>query len=107
MNEVLFEVLKAVVILFVILVARYGIPFLKEKLEDTKYSWVVKWVGIAVRSAEQTILGNKTGAEKKAIVVDFIRTLLIKKNIAISEEQLNTLIESAVFELNKEKTEWR
>lgn len=100
MNDVLFEVLKAVVVLVVILVARYGIPYLKTLAENTKYTWIVKWVELSVKSAEQTIFGDKTGPEKKAIVTEFIKGMLLKKNISISDEQLSTLIEAAVFEMN-------
>ena len=100
MNDVLFEILKAVVVLVVVLLARYAVPYIKQLLENTKYEWIVKWVELSVKSAEQTILGGKTGPEKKAIVTEFIKGLLIKKNISISDDQLNTLIEAAVFEMN-------
>ncbi len=100
MNNVLFEILKASVVLAVILLTRYAVPYLKALAENTKYAWVVKWVDLAVKSAEQTVFGNKTGPEKKAIVTQFIKEQLIKKNITLSDSQLNTLIESAVYELN-------
>lgn len=102
MNEVLFEILKAAVMLVIVLLVRYAIPYVKLKVEDTKYAWLVKWVELSVKSAEQTIVGNKTGAEKKAIVTEFIKNLLMQKNISISDDQLNTLIESAVYIMNKE-----
>lgn len=104
MNEVLFEVLKAVVVLVIILVSRYGIPLIKLKLEDTKYKWVVDTAKMAVKAAEQTILGDKTGPEKKAIVTGFIKEQLIKKNITMSDKQLDMLIEAAVYTMNKEKS---
>ena len=52
MNDILFEALKAVLILAVILFTRYAVPWMKQAVENTKYNWIVKWVGIAVRSAE-------------------------------------------------------
>ena len=100
MNDILFEVLKAVLILAVILFTRYAVPWMKQTVEDTKYAWAVKWVGIAVRSAEQTIFGDKRGEEKKAVVTQFIREQLIKKNITLSDAQLDNLIEAAVYALN-------
>lgn len=103
MNEVLFEILKAVLVLAVILLVRYAVPWLKQMAENTKYEWIVKWVGVAVHSAEQTVFGDKQGAEKKAIVTKFIKEQLIKKNINISDEQLNNLIEAAVFAMNGAK----
>lgn len=94
MNDVLFEVLKAVIIISIMVVLRYGIPYLKQLVDNTKYSQLDDWVGKAVLMAQQTIIGNET---KKEIVTNFIKKLLIQKNISISEEQLNTLIESAVY----------
>ena len=100
MNDILFEILKAILILAVILLMRYAVPWMKQVLEDTKYSWVVKWVVVAVRSAEQTVFGDKRGEEKKAIVTQFIKEQLIKKNITMSDKQLENLIEAAVFTMN-------
>ena len=101
MNEILFEVLNAMVMLLTVLFVRYAIPYVKLKVEDTKYAWLVKWVELSVKSAEQTIVGNNTGAQKKAAVTEFIRNLLVKKHISISDEQLDTLIESAVYVMNR------
>ncbi len=103
MNEVLFEVLKAVVILALTLLVRYAIPIMKMRVEETEYAWVTRWVELAVKSAEQTILGDKSGPEKKAIVTKFIKEQLEAKKIAISDAQLDTLIESAVYIMNGEK----
>ena len=102
MNEILFEVLKAVLMLVIVLIARYAIPYIKLLVENTKYAWLVKWVELSVKSAQQTILGDKSGPEKKAIVTKFIKDLLIQKNISISDEQLDTLIESAVYIMKQE-----
>lgn len=103
MNEILFEILKAVVVLAVILFVRYAVPFIKVKIEASKYDWIIQWAEIAVRSAEQTILGSGTGKDKKAIVTEFLKKLLISKNISLSDEQLDNLIEAAVFAMNEGK----
>ena len=100
MNEVVFEILKAVVVLVITLAARYFIPWIKQQLENTKQGWLVKWVELAVKSAEQTILGD--GPEKKAIVTKFIKEQLQQKNISVSDEQLSILIEAAVYAMKKE-----
>lgn len=100
MNDILFEILKAVLILAIILLMRYAVPWMKQMAEDTKYAWVAKWVAVAVRSAEQTVFGDKRGEEKKAIVTQFIKEQLIKKNIALSDAQLDNLIEAAVYAMN-------
>lgn len=103
MNGILFEVLKAATVLVIVLLTRYAVPWIKQQVENTKYAWIIQCTELAVRSAEQTILGSKTGPEKKAIVTKFLKEQLQQKNISISDEQLNTLIEAAVYELKKEQ----
>ena len=100
MNDILFEVLKAVLVLVVVLLARYTVPYAKSLLENSKYDWITEWIVVAVRSAEQTIVGAKRGEEKKAIVTQFIKEQLIKKNINLTDAQLDNLIEAAVYALN-------
>ena len=101
MNDILFELLKAVIVLAVVLLTRYALPYLKQVVERSRYEWVLQWVDVAVRSAEQTI--QEGGQEKKAIVTEFIREQLIQKKISLSDEQLNNLIESAVYAMNESK----
>jgi len=100
MNDILFEVLKAVLVLAVVLLARYTVPYAKALLENSRYDWITEWIAVAVRSAEQTIVGENRGEEKKAIVTRFIKEQLVKKNITLSDEQLENLIEAAVYALN-------
>lgn len=102
MNSILFEILKAVVILAVILLTRYAVPYLKQIIDNSKYEWVVKMVDVAVKAAEQTIKDG--GKDKKTIVTEFIKSQLIQKNISISDEQLDNLIESAVYAMNENKS---
>jgi len=102
MNDILFETLKAVVVLAVILITRYAVPYLKQIVENSKYEWVVKMVDVAVKAAEQTIKDGEK--DKKTIVTEFIKSQLIQKNISISDEQLDNLIESAVYAMNEAKS---
>ncbi|MDE7431022.1 MAG: phage holin family protein, partial [Lachnospiraceae bacterium] len=39
------------------------------------------------------------GIEKKAYVTEFLKEILIAKNIALSDEQLDVLIEAAVKQM--------
>lgn len=103
MNELLFEVLRAVIVLAVVIVVRYAVPYLRLKVEESQYAWIVQWAEIAVKSAEQTIFGDGSSAEKKAIVTKLLKDMLIKKNISISDEQLNSLIEAAVYAMKQDK----
>ena len=58
---------------------------------------VVKWVGIAVKAAEQIYVESGQGKEKFAYVSEWI-----SKKFKISEADLKNIIESAVYELNKD-----
>ena len=103
MNDILFEVLKAVLTIAIMVGIRYFIPWAKNTIDSSKLSIVVELITAAVKAAEQTITGTKNGAEKKAIVVKFIKEQLKAKNIDISDEQIDALIESAVYAMNQAK----
>lgn len=60
---------------------------------------VIKWVGVAVKAAEQIYKGSGQGKEKFAYVSEWI-----SKKFKISETDLKNIIESAVYELNSEET---
>ena len=92
MNEILFEVIKVVVMVAVLVLTRYLIPWLKAKIGADKLAVAEKWVKYAVLKAQQ-VLWEKNGQDKKAYVTEFLKEILIAKNIALSDEQLDVLIE--------------
>lgn len=102
MNQILIEILEIVIVAAVVVVVRYLVPWLKTRIETSEYKWFYDIILDAVQYAEQTVRGEKTGAEKKALVVSLVNDSLSKKNIGISEEQINAIIESIVFAMNKE-----
>lgn len=91
MSEITMEILKVIVML----ATRYLVPLLKELIGAAKMTEIRKWVKDTVLMVQQ-VYDAKSGPERKAIVVNLIRKMLIKKNIDISAEQLDTLIEAAV-----------
>lgn len=95
MNEIIFEILKVVVMVTVLVFFRYIIPLVKEAIGARKLNEVKMWAESAVLMAQQ-VYWDKTGAERKAIVIDMLKELLEAKNLAISDEQLDMLIEAAV-----------
>lgn len=103
MNDILFQIIKATVIIAVMVCVRYFIPWAKTIINNSQYEWVANLVKGGVEAAEQTTSTEKAGIEKKAIVTKFIKEQLTAKNISISDDQLNTLIESAVYALNQAK----
>ena len=56
------------------------------------------WTEAAVHCAQQLMADNE-GADKKQAVESFLKRLLDENHIAITDEQLNTLIEAAVKQM--------
>lgn len=95
MSEITMEILKVIIMLAVILVTRYLVPWVKELIGASKMEEIRKWAKEAVEAAQQ-VHKAKTGEERKKIVVDIMRGILLRKNIDMSDEELEVLIEAAV-----------
>lgn len=102
MNDIIFEILKLVVMLAVLVVTRYLIPLVKEKVGNDKLEVIAQWARYAVLKAQQ-VLWTESGADRKAYVTEFLKEMLIAKNISISDEQLDILIEAAVKQMKIEE----
>lgn len=95
MNDILFNLLKAVLVASISAIIRYVIPWLKEKYQ---YSIVLK----AVQAAEQQYK-ELSGPEKRDKVLAYAADRLNKFGLKITEEQLRILLEAAVYEVNRNK----
>jgi len=102
MNDITFDILKVVISICAALVTVYVIPYLKALKEDRRYAQILEMVEVAVRAAEQTIKGAGKGIEKKKEVENIIYAWLLEKGIEITPEQINQLIECAVYQLKQE-----
>lgn len=102
MNEILFEVIKVVVMVAALVITRYLVPWLREKIGADKLAVAEKWARYAVLKAQQ-VMWSENGSERKAYVTEFLKGLLIKKNIALSDEQLDVLVEAAVKQMKIEE----
>lgn len=105
MDDLLFNIIKLLVIIVITAFVRYGIPLIKQAIEHYKLKGLMKWVDVAVAALEQTTKESGAGKEKKAIVTKFLKEILTAKNISISDDQLDKLIEAAVFAMNNSKEE--
>ena len=102
MNDITFEILKIIVSAVATLVGLYLIPYLHRKTKEIIDTDVAEMVAVAVRAAEQTYKKSGMGKQKKADVIAFVSAWLKDKHIYITESQLDNLIESAVFSMNRE-----
>lgn len=87
------NIILGVIVPFVLLVA--ALYLMKIYRSDE----LVKFVGIAVKAAEQIYKGSGQGKEK----FDYVSKWISEK-FKISEADLKNIIESAVYELNKTET---
>lgn len=79
-------------------VAAFGIPFLKSKLNTEQITTLQQIVRIAVYAAEQ-LFGAKMGADKKAFALDYAKKLLAKLHLSFDEDAVSAAIEAQVKEL--------
>lgn len=98
MSDIIFEVVKLVVMIAVMVTVRYLVPWIKTKIETENLSVIADWAQKAVLKAQQ-VMQSASGTDKKAFVTEFLKELLTAKNISISDEQLDILIEAAVKQM--------
>lgn len=102
MNDIVFTIIKLVVVIVVAAIATYGIPFIKAELGDSKTQEIINWVNIFVQSAEM-LFGNGTGEQKLNYVIEQAKNKFNSIGISITEDQLRAIIESAVYTYCKNK----
>lgn len=98
MREIILEALKLTIMIATLLITRYAIPWFKAKTDNAVMQALIDWIGQAVMAAEQTHAAG-SGPEKKQIVTEFIKRMLIQKNISLSDEEIEMLIEAAVRQM--------
>ncbi len=103
MNDIIFEVIKSVVVIAIMVLVRYAVPYLKSKVKNSNLAWIYDWAVYAVKAAEQTTTGTGKGSIKKANVKAFLSSLVKEYNLEISDAQIENLIESAVFVMKQEE----
>ena len=101
MRDIILELLKLTIMIATFLITRYAIPFIRAKTENSVMQALIDWTAQGVLAAEQTHDAG-SGAEKKAIVTEFIKRLLIQKNISLSDDEIEMLIEAAVRQMKIE-----
>jgi len=99
-NIDLTPIFTALIALIGAIITYYVIPLLKGKISADNWTDIINWVKIAVDAAEQMKKVGKITVPKKDYVISFLKG----KGITITDQELDALIEAAVFEINKAKT---
>lgn len=99
MENLMYQILMAVLTLIALVLTGFAVPWLKAKLGAENLSSIEVWVNVAVAAAEQIYKVAGSGTNKKIYVTEFLKG----KGITITDEELDALIEAAVYELNRAK----
>lgn len=99
-NELLNIIVQAIVIMTGAILIRYAAPLLVQMLRSHNYMLAADIVETAVQAAEQTIRGYHRGEERYMYAIERIRRALEEKGISIPQEQIDQMIEAAVYALN-------
>lgn len=96
-----YQIIETVLQIILIVIGGLLVPYAKVKLGQEKYQQILTTVGIAVAAAEQIYKAMPKGPEKNILRYDFVVDYLSSKGIKLTEQELKTLIEGAVLELNE------
>lgn len=99
MSNLSYQIATLIISLIGLILTGVFVPWLRSKVTNEKLTTVEMWVNIAVAAAEQMKAAGLITDDKKTYVVKFIRD----KGITITDEELDALIEAAVYEINKAK----
>lgn len=95
-RELIMQVLTAGIQLVILITFTYAISFIKSRLGEQKTKEYYLFAKQIVSAAEQ-IFGSKTGKDKKAYAEYFLKEKIGHK---LADDEIEQLIESAVFEMN-------
>ena len=103
MNEMTFQILKIVISVCFCMITLYAIPYAHRLLQNEKLGEALKVVNVAVLAAEQSVQGAGKGAIKKEMAVKYVSDWLSSHSIRITAEQIDGLVEAAVYGLKTGK----
>lgn len=102
-SELATLIIKTVFAVISIFLTYYIIPWFKSMYQLNTDAKFKKFLNDAVKAAEQTIKEDKSGPKKKEYVLRNAKKWLSDSGLDISDEALNALIESLVYDLNNAK----
>lgn len=102
MSDIAMYIAEIIIVAVVAAICRFAIPCAINYVKNSNLSTAAQWVKFAVLKAEQ-VFAQYTGQEKKEYVENFVFDTLNSLKINITKDQVDTLIESAVKQMNIEK----
>lgn len=106
-STLVFNVISALVLALIGVITKTLLPYLRAKKDEaltalarTKWAWAADIVDAVVRAVEQTTDEYMHGEVKKDAATRLIMDFFHQNGIELTTEQISTLIETAVQELN-------
>lgn len=97
MDNGTIQIILAVIALLGTIMTAVVAPYVKSKYTESKRNEIYRYVEIAVLAAEQILkIQDPDGSKRKQYVIDFLNS----KGFKLSPQELDTIIEAAVKELN-------
>lgn len=110
LQELVFNVLVAVIVALIGIITRQLLPYLQQKKAEvtaqirlTKWAWAADIIDAVVRAVEQTVSESIHGEDKKRVAFEFIKAAFKDTDIELTDAQIDTLIEAAVYAMNEGK----
>ena len=100
-TDILFKIVESVIVVAIIVISRYLVPWIRAKLGNEKFDRVVQEISVLVTAVQQ-MFPQYTGEQKLEFVTEKITEFLNKQHINFTEEQVRLLIESAVKQMKIE-----
>lgn len=101
MNDIIFEALKLCVMICVLVIGRYVVPWLHMTISSDKLVMLEEIAKTAVRASQQLYAAN-SGEERKKYAEKYIFMFCKQYKIDITTEQIDALIEAAVKTMKME-----
>lgn len=104
MNDNTLQIILAIISIIGVLMTSVLVPFIKSKTTAAQQQQIDSIVWLVVRAIEQ-IFDSQPGAneQKKEAALKAATQFLKNKGISVSPEQLSTIIEASVYQLNRAK----
>lgn len=105
MEVIITKAMVGICSLIGILLSAYMISYFKNLKMNSNLDFVYRIVSTAVTAAEQLITekSENSGLEKRTIATNFIKNFLEQFKIKLSDNEIRTILEAAVYELNQER----
>lgn len=95
-GELFTQIATVLITVFGAVMTYLIIPYIKSRTTQAQQENIKVWVDIAVQAAEQIMNSPGLGENKKVFVLNFFRN----RGIDLTDDQLNMLVEAAVYQMN-------